>query len=363
MYNLAPVGRNLLQVCTSISCHLLGAEGPRGALQEAGSGSASRRRRRTASSRWSRSSASRGATARPSMMVNDKYYEPMDDGEARRAPRPASDGSPERWRRSSSSPRRHARLSVDRRRTSPTAGTPAWQKVLARRHGRPNRSPRRSRSRASAAAAAPGSRPASSGRSSPKDTKGKPVYLLCNADESEPGTFKDRLLMEKDPHQLLEGMILSSYAIALQAPPTSTSAASSTTAPAILNAAVAEAYAKGFLGENILGSGFSLDITVHRGAGAYICGEETGLIEIARGQARPAAHQAALPRRLGRLAAARRSSTTSRRSCCVKHIVDRGADWFTKHRAQREEHGAQALLRLGPRQPARRLRGRRWACR
>ena len=108
-------------------------------------------------------------------------------------------------------------------------------------------------------------------------------FLTCNADESEPGTFKDRQLMQYCPHRLIEGCILACYAIdapygfifirgeyVLQAE--------------ILEAAVREAYERGFLGENILGTRFALDIVVHRGAGAYICGEETGLLDSLEGK-------------------------------------------------------------------------------
>ena len=117
----------------------------------------------------------------------------------------------------------------------------------------------------------------------PKDTKGKPIYLLCNADESEPGTFKDRLLMENDPHQLIEGMILASYAIKCRNAYIYIRGEFYDGAR-ILDKALEEAHAKGYLGEKILGSGFSLDITVHRGAGAYICGEETGLLNSLEGK-------------------------------------------------------------------------------
>src|SRR4051812_39154008 len=112
---------------------------------------------------------------------------------------------------------------------------------------------------------------------------GKPIYLICNADESEPGTFKDRQIMHKDPHQLIEGMIISCYAndvrlayiyIRGEMPE----------GARILNRALKEARAKGFLGKNILGTGYDLEIHVHRGAGAYICGEETGLIESLEGK-------------------------------------------------------------------------------
>ena len=112
---------------------------------------------------------------------------------------------------------------------------------------------------------------------------GKPIYLICNADESEPGTFKDRQIIHKDPHQLLEGMIISCFAnnvhlayiyIRGEMPE----------GARILNRAIKEATANGFLGKNIAGSGYDLDIHVHRGAGAYICGEETGLIESLEGK-------------------------------------------------------------------------------
>ncbi len=110
----------------------------------------------------------------------------------------------------------------------------------------------------------------------------KPVYLVCNCDESEPGTFKDRFIVHQDPHQLLEGMIIACYAVQAhyaviymreEFPE----------AARIMNKAIAEAEAKGFLGENIQESGFNLKLILHRGAGAYICGEETGLINSIEG--------------------------------------------------------------------------------
>ena len=112
---------------------------------------------------------------------------------------------------------------------------------------------------------------------------GVPRYLVCNADESEPGTFKDRYLMEKIPHGLIEGMITSSYALGAN-----TSyiyiRGEYFYILRILEKAIAEAYANGFLGKNILGSGYYLDLYVHPGAGAYICGEETALLESLEGK-------------------------------------------------------------------------------
>jgi len=113
--------------------------------------------------------------------------------------------------------------------------------------------------------------------------EGVPRYLLCNADESEPGTFKDRFLMEKIPHLLIEGMIASSYALGAN-----TSyiyiRGEYMWILHILEKAIAEAYAAGWLGKNILGTGYNLDLYVSPGAGAYICGEETALIESLEGK-------------------------------------------------------------------------------
>jgi len=162
----------------------------------------------------------------------------------------------------------------------------------------------------------------------PKDTKGKPVYLLCNADESEPGTFKDRLLMEKDPHQLIEGMILSSYALKCRTAYIYIRGEFYLGAR-VLDRALEEAYARGFLGENILGSGYSLDITVHRGAGAYICGEETGLIESLEGKRGQPRIKPPFPAVSGVFNAPTIVNNVET-LCCVTHIIQRGAEWFTK---------------------------------
>jgi len=111
----------------------------------------------------------------------------------------------------------------------------------------------------------------------------KPKYLLCNADEGEPGTFKDRPILEKNPHLLIEGMIISGFALQAEYgyiylrgeyPK----------AKDILEAAIAQAYEKNFLGDNILGKGIRFHLSVHQGAGAYICGEETALIESLEGR-------------------------------------------------------------------------------
>ena len=113
--------------------------------------------------------------------------------------------------------------------------------------------------------------------------EGVPRYLLCNADESEPGTFKDRYLMEKLPHLLIEGMIVSSYALGANLSYIYIRGEYMWILD-ILEKAIDEAYAKGYLGKNILGSGFDLDLRVAPGGGAYICGEETALIESLEGK-------------------------------------------------------------------------------
>jgi NADH-quinone oxidoreductase subunit F len=110
-----------------------------------------------------------------------------------------------------------------------------------------------------------------------------PRYLICNADESEPGTFKDRYLMEKIPHILIEGMICSCYALGANTGYIYVRGEYKYII-GILNEAIREAYDNGFLGKNILGSAYNLDIHVHSGAGAYICGEETALIESLEGK-------------------------------------------------------------------------------
>lgn len=113
--------------------------------------------------------------------------------------------------------------------------------------------------------------------------EGVPRYLLCNADESEPGTFKDRYLMEHIPHLLVEGMIVSSYALGCNQSYIYIRGEYMWVLE-IIEKAIAEAYANGWLGKNILGSGYDLDLAIAPGGGAYICGEETALIESLEGK-------------------------------------------------------------------------------
>jgi len=116
----------------------------------------------------------------------------------------------------------------------------------------------------------------------PRNT-GKPTYLLCNADEGEPGTFKDRDIMRFDPHLLIEGMIMAGFALGVHDAYIYVRG-EFLHETNVMNEAIREACAANLLGENILGSGYSMHLTVHRGAGAYICGEETALIESLEGK-------------------------------------------------------------------------------
>jgi NADH-quinone oxidoreductase subunit F len=116
----------------------------------------------------------------------------------------------------------------------------------------------------------------------PQDTD-KPKYLVCNADESEPGTFKDRLLMEKDPHQLIEGCAICCKAVGSETCYIYIRG-EYTDALRVMEEAIADAYREGVLGDSVLGSGYKLDVYMHVGAGAYICGEETGMLESLEGK-------------------------------------------------------------------------------
>ncbi|HXT39386.1 MAG TPA: NADH-quinone oxidoreductase subunit NuoF [Candidatus Angelobacter sp.] len=158
---------------------------------------------------------------------------------------------------------------------------------------------------------------------------GKPIYLICNADESEPGTFKDRQVIHKDPHQLIEGMILSCWANDVKLAYIYIRGEFAEGAK-ILNRALAEAREKNFLGKNVLGSGYNLDIWLHRGAGAYICGEETGLIESLEGKrAYPRIKPPYFPAVLG-LYLCPTIVNNVETLCAVKHIVAMGAAEYAK---------------------------------
>jgi NADH-quinone oxidoreductase subunit F len=159
----------------------------------------------------------------------------------------------------------------------------------------------------------------------PKDRPG-PRYLICNADESEPGTFKDRQLMERDPHQMIEGMILAAYAISAHVAYIYIRGEFVLGAK-ILQNALAEAYRADYLGPNILGSGFALDIYMHRGAGAYICGEETALLESMEGKRGLPRSKPPFPATHG-LFQQPTVVNNVETLANVPHIVNRGPEWF-----------------------------------
>ena len=157
----------------------------------------------------------------------------------------------------------------------------------------------------------------------------KPVYLICNADESEPGTFKDRYIIHQDPHQLIEGMAISCYAVGAKLAYIYIREEFPEGAK-ILEKAIAEARARGFLGANILGSGFDCEIHVHRGAGAYICGEETGLIESLEGKRPyPRIKPPYFPAALG-LYMCPTIVNNVESLCHVKHILQMGGAEYAK---------------------------------
>jgi NADH-quinone oxidoreductase subunit F len=159
----------------------------------------------------------------------------------------------------------------------------------------------------------------------PKDHPG-PIYLCVNADESEPCTFNNRILMEEDPHQVLEGILLASYATRASVAYVYIRYEYGRSYRA-MQRAIDEAYANNLLGRHILGKDFHLDVHLHRGAGAYICGEETGLIESLEGKRGWPRIKPPFPAVEG---AFRKPTVVNNIEtlACVTHIVDRGADWF-----------------------------------
>ncbi len=154
----------------------------------------------------------------------------------------------------------------------------------------------------------------------------RPKYLLCNADEMEPGTFKDRLLLESTPHQLIEGMILACYAIGAEQGYVFLRWAYREAA-ATLRRALAEALAAGYLGRNILGSGFDCAIDLHISAGRYICGEETALISALEGRRAHPRNKPPFPPVAGFLGQPTIVNNVET-LCNIAPIVRRGAAWF-----------------------------------
>jgi NADH-quinone oxidoreductase subunit F len=162
-----------------------------------------------------------------------------------------------------------------------------------------------------------------------KPDEKKPVYLICNADESEPGTFKDRYIIHQDPHQLLEGILISCYAINARTAYIYIRGEFPEGAK-ILERAVEEARERNFVGKNILRSGFDCEVYIHRGAGAYICGEETGLIESLEGKrAYPRIKPPYFPAVLG-LYMCPTIVNNVETLCHVKHIIAMGGASYAK---------------------------------
>ena len=155
----------------------------------------------------------------------------------------------------------------------------------------------------------------------------KPRYICCNADESEPGTFKDHLLMERNPHLLIEGCAISCYAIGSKVAYIYIRG-EFLHVQHILEAAIAEAYKAGYLGKNILGSGFDCDVYMHRGAGAYEAGEETALIESLEGKRAQPRIKPPFPAAEG-LYGCPTAVNNVETLCNVPLIVSRGVGWFT----------------------------------
>lgn len=179
----------------------------------------------------------------------------------------------------------------------------------------------------------------------PKDHPG-PIYLAVNADESEPGTFNNRVLMEEDPHQLLEGIAIACHAIR------------SNTAYIYLRyeygrsyrtlaKAIEECRAAGVLGRNVLGSGVSIDVHLHRGAGAYICGEETGLIESLEGKRAWPRIKPPFPAVEGLF---RKPTIVNNVEtiACVTHIFKRGVEWFRSIGVPPDPNNSRDLGSFGP---------------
>lgn len=160
-----------------------------------------------------------------------------------------------------------------------------------------------------------------------RDSK-KPIYLCCNADESEPGSFKDREILEQDPHQMLEGIMIACYTINSHKAYVYIRGEMPYGA-SIIEGAIKEAYDNGYLGKNILNSGFDLDIVLFRGAGAYICGEETGLLESIEGKNGEPRPKPPFPAQIG-LFGCPTIINNVETLAFVPHIINRGYQWFSE---------------------------------
>jgi NADH-quinone oxidoreductase subunit F len=159
------------------------------------------------------------------------------------------------------------------------------------------------------------------------DKKIEPRYIVCNADESEPGTFKDHLLMERNPHLLVEGCAIGCYAIGAKVAYIYIRG-EFYHVQTVLERAIDDAYAKGFLGKNVLGSGFDCDVFVHRGAGAYEAGEETALLESLEGKRAQPRNKPPFPAVAG-LYGKPSAVNNVETLCNVPVIISKGVEWYT----------------------------------
>ncbi len=160
----------------------------------------------------------------------------------------------------------------------------------------------------------------------PMNIPGQVKYLVANADEMEPGTFKDRLLLEGDPHQLIEGMIVSAFAIQANISYIFLRWAYKKAAR-IIRRAIDEAYESGYLGKNILGTGFNLEMHLHTGVGRYMCGEETALLNALEGKRATPRAKPPFPQVSG-LFGKPTIVNNVETLCNIPHIVNYGPDWF-----------------------------------
>ena len=184
---------------------------------------------------------------------------------------------------------------------------------------------------------------------------GRPHYLVCNADESEPGTFKDREIMRWTPHQLLEGCAIAAYAIGAER--CYIYIRGEFTDPLkIMQQAIDEATAKGAIGSNVFGSGKRIEMIIHRGAGAYICGEETAMLNSIEGKRGNPRIKPPYPAQAGRFGMPTTINNVETLAA-VPHIIMRGGEWYKGSVAQQpQEHRHEADLGLRPHPAARQLR-------
>lgn len=158
------------------------------------------------------------------------------------------------------------------------------------------------------------------------ETSSRPRYLCCNFDEMEPGTFKDRFLAEGDPHQLIEGLLIASYAIQADVAYIFVRAEYHGVVNA-LDRALAEARDKGYIGTNVFGKGWDIEVSIHASAGRYMCGEETGLLNALEGRRANPRSKPPFPGTSG-LFGKPTVVNNVETLCCVPHIINRGAEWF-----------------------------------